>query len=92
MIEQTNLSQFIEEYESQFVRHPNINYTLISDEESVKIGNENYTKVSYMMESNNYFLYMDSYFRIVGDRVIMITLTFDDEAVRDDILDAFTAY
>lgn len=48
--------------------------------------------VSYIIESNNIFKYQDNYFRIVGDRVIMISLAFDDERERNNILDAFTTY
>lgn len=92
VIDKVDISQFIEDFESQMNRNPFVNYTLISDNETVKIGNSNYIMVSYMIESNNLFRYQDSYFRIVGDRVIMIFFNFNDEKARDNILNAFTAY
>lgn len=73
-------------------RNPFYNYTLISDDETVRIGNDDYIMVSYMVDFNNIFRYQDSYFRLVGDRVIMISVNYNDERARDNILDAFTAY
>ncbi len=91
-IDELDVRQFIESYESQIARNFFVNYTLISDDKTVKIGNEDYTLVSYMMGYNNDFAYMDSYVRIVGDRAIMITINYGKERVRDNILDAFTEY
>ena len=92
LIDEMNVSQFVEIFESQLAQVYTINYTIISDDETVKIGNEYYIKVSYIMESNNVFLYLDNYFRVVGDRVIMIGLAFDNEIARDNVLSAFTVY
>lgn len=92
LINEVDISQFIESFELQMDRNPFYNYTLISDDETVSIGNDDYIMVSYMVDFNNVFRYQDSYFRLVGDRVIMISLNFNDEGARDNILDAFTAY
>lgn len=92
MIEKVDIFQFIEEFKSLIYRNPFVNYTLISDDETMKIGNEDYIMVSYMIESNNVFRYQDSYFRVVGDRVIMISFNYNDERERDNVLNAFTAY
>lgn len=92
LIDEVNIFQFIEAYESNIDRNPFTNYTLISDDKTMKIGDGDYIELSYIMESNNNFKYMDNYVRIVGDRVIMITIIFDDERARDSVLDAFTAY
>lgn len=90
--EELDVRQFIESYESQIARIFFVDYRLISDDKTVKIGNEDYTLVSYMIGYNNDFKYMDNYVRIVGDRAIMITIIYGKERVRDNILDAFTAY
>lgn len=92
LIDEVDISQFIEEFELQMNRNPFINHKLISDDEIVKICNDDYIMVSYMIDFNNVFRYQDCYFRIVGDRVIMILLDFNDEKARDNVLDAFTAY
>ena len=92
LIDETDISQFIESFESQMNRNPFYNYTLISDDETAKIGSGDYIMVSYMVEFNNVFRYQDNYFRLVGDRVIMISLNFNDERARDNVLHAFTAY
>lgn len=91
LIDETDIFQFIKSFELQINRHPLYNYTLISDDKTVRIGNDDYIMVSYMIDFNNVFRYVDSYFRIVGDRVIMISLNFNDERARDNILDAFSA-
>jgi hypothetical protein len=97
LIDEVDAFQFVESYKSQIAQYridqyPYINYTLISNDGILKIGNENYIMVSHILERNNDFLYMDSYFRFVGDRAIMIVIIFGDERARDNILDAFTAY
>lgn len=92
LIDETDISKFIKSFESQIDRHPFYNYTLISDNETVRIGNDDYIMVSYMVDFNNVFRYQDNYFRVIGDRVIMISLDYNDEGARDNILDAFTAY
>lgn len=92
LIDKVDVPRYIEDFKSQLYRNPFVNYTLISDDETVKIGNDDYIAVSYITESNHVFRYQDSYFRIVGDRVIKISLDFNDEGARDNILDAFTAY
>ena len=92
LFSEVNISQGVEILKSLFSQHPYINYTLVSDNETVKIGNEYYNKISYSMEFNNVLLYMDNYIRIVGDRAIMISLIYDDETARNNVLDAFTAY
>lgn len=92
LMDETDVFQYVKGYELQLAQFYPINYTLISDDKTVKIGNEDYIKVSYIEEYGNIFMYMDSYFRIVDDRVIMISLIFDDEGARDNVLDAFTAY
>lgn len=91
LIDETDIFQFIKSFETQINRHPLYNYTLINDDKTVRIGNDDYIMVSYMIDFNNVFRYQDSYFRIVGDRVIMILLNFNDERARDNILDAFSA-
>ena len=90
--DEIDISQLIKEFESQKSMFPFYNYKRISDDETVKIGNDDYIMVSYIVSFNNVFRYQDSYFRVVGDRVIMIVLDFNDEKARDNILDAFTAY
>lgn len=92
LMDETDIYQYIKGHEVRLAQFYPINYTLISDDETVKIGNEDYIKVSYIVECNNVFMYMDSYFRVVDERIIMISLIFDDESAKDDILDAFTAY
>ncbi len=91
LIDETDIFQFIKSFETQMNRNFFYNYTLISDDKTVRIGNDDYIMVSYMVDFNNVFRYQDSYFRIVGDRVIMISLDFNDERARDNILDAFSA-
>lgn len=92
LIDEVDISRYIDGFESQMNRNPFYNYTLISDDETVRIGNDDYIMVSYMVDFNNIFRYQDSYFRLVGDRVIMISVNYNDERARDNILDAFTAY
>ncbi|RKJ68883.1 hypothetical protein [Roseburia sp. 1XD42-69] len=92
LTDEIDIFQFIESFESQIDRHPFYNYVLISDDKTIRIGNDDYIMVSYMVDFNNVFRYKDNYFRIVGDRVIMISLDYNDESARDNTLDAFTAY
>ena len=69
-----------------------INYTLISDDETVKIGGADYLKVSYEAESGGVSMYQDYYIAVVDNRAISLTLTYVDESARDNVLNAFTAY
>ena len=69
-----------------------INYTLISDDETVKIGGADYLKVSYEAESSGVSMYQDYYIAVVDNRAISLTLTYVDESARDNVLNAFTAY
>lgn len=92
LIDETDVFQFIETFEAQMTRDPFRNYKLISDDETVKIGNDDYIMVSYIISFNHVFRYQNSYFRVVNDRVIMILFNFNNEKARDNILDAFTAY
>lgn len=92
LIDDTNIYQAIEEFEFQIDQHPLYNYQLLSDNETVKIGNADYIMVSYMINFNNVYRYIDIYFRIVGDRLIMISFNFNNERERDKVLNSFTAY
>ena len=69
-----------------------INYTLISDDETVKLGNSDYLRVSYEAESGGVSMYQDYYIAVVDNRAIALTLTYVDESARDNVLNAFTAY
>ena len=69
-----------------------ISYTLISDDETVKLGNGEYVRVSYQAEASGVSMYQDYYVRVVDDRAIALTLTYLDESARDTVLNAFTAY
>ncbi len=85
-------SQYVEVIEQSVAQVSNINYTLVSDDEIVKIGNEDYIKITYLVEAAGASVYQDNYIRVVGERAITLALTYNDEGVRDDILNAFTAF
>lgn len=85
-------SQYVSALEQGLSQVSAISYTLISDDETVKIGNGDYIKVSYQAESSGVSMYQDYYVRVVDDRAIALTLTYIDESARDNVLNAFTAY
>jgi len=85
-------SQYAEALEQGLSQVSAIQYTLVSDDETVKIGNEDYIKASYEAESSGVSMYQDYYIRVVGDRAIAVTLTYLDESARDNVLNAFAAY
>lgn len=85
-------SAYVDALEQGLSQVTAINYTLVSDDETIKIGNNDYVKVSYEAESSGVSMYQDYYVRVVDDRAIALTLTYLDESARDNVLNAFTAY
>lgn len=85
-------SAYVDALEQGLSQVTAINYTLISDDETIKIGNNDYVKVSYEAESSGVSMYQDYYVAVVDDRAIALTLTYIDESARDNVLNAFTAY
>lgn len=85
-------SRYVEMVEQSMAQASGVSYTLVSDDEIVKIGNEDYNKISYQVEAAGALVYQDNYVRVVGDRAITLALTYIDEGARDDVLNAFTAF
>lgn len=85
-------SQYVSALEKGLEQVSAISYTLISDDETIKLGNADYIKVSYQAEASGVTMYQDYYVRVVDDRAVAITLTYMDESGRDNVLNAFTAY
>lgn len=87
-----DVAKYIEALEQGLSQVSAINYTLVSDSDTVKLGNGEYTKVSYEAESSGVSMFQDYYVRIVDDRAVAITLTYVDESARDNVLNAFGAF
>ncbi len=87
-----DVSKYVEALEQGLSQVSAINYTLVSDTDTVKIGDGEYTKVSYEAESSGVSMFQDYYVRIVDDRAIAITLTYVDESARDNVVNAFSAF
>lgn len=86
-----DVSSYIDALEQGLAKVSTISYTLVSDDETVKIGNSDFVKVSYQAETSGVSMYQDYYVTIVDDRAMALTLTYVDESARDNVLNAFTA-
>lgn len=96
VLEKTNvsLSKYIEAFKSQLDGLSAMTVNLKGDTEEVELAGETYTKMTADVETNGFTLYQEYYLRKVGDRMMVMTVTWAD-GVEDDkaaILDGFAAY
>lgn len=96
VLEKTNvsMSKYLAALKAQAESLDAMKVSLQGDAQEVEFAGATYTKMSANVSANGITMYQEYYLRKVGDRMMMMTVTWADgfETAKETLMNAFSAY